>query len=290
MLKTRTGGFAIGVRRLTFHEWHKDLAAFIKRLKELEIGVIDLGTDGDTTAKQVVDAGMRIGSIDLPRWKEYISKDAGKRREAIEGAKAYIEACCAAAGPVNFFVVMLPEDPGLPRSENFGYMVESYRELTPTLEKHQSTIAIEGWPGPGALCCTPETLRAFFKECPSKAMGFNFDPSHLIRMGIDPLRFLREFGDRVVHIHGKDCELLSEELYEYGNEQAPAFGGGRAFGGSTWRYCMPGYGAMRWSEGFRILEGFGYQGAISIEHEDGAFLGESSEWGITLGSRYLSGC
>ena len=41
-------------------------------------------------------------------------------------------------------------------------------------------------------------------------MSANFDPSHLIRMGIDPLRFLEEFIDSVYHVHGKDTEILAE--------------------------------------------------------------------------------
>ena len=53
---------------------------------------------------------------------------------------------------------------------------------------------IEGYPGSfpcfPALCCTPASLREFFKETASDAMAINYDPSHLMRMGIDPVRFL----------------------------------------------------------------------------------------------------
>ena len=50
---------------------------------------------------------------------------------------------------VNFFLVMLPEKPALPRAENFGYMVESFSELAPILEKYEARLVIEGWPGSG---------------------------------------------------------------------------------------------------------------------------------------------
>lgn len=76
----------------------------------------------------------------------------------------------------------LPEDLGLPRAENFGYMVDSFSDLAPVMEQHQARLVIEGWPshfpwsGPGALCCTPEGYRAFFEQCPSPAMGVNYDP------------------------------------------------------------------------------------------------------------------
>ena len=66
------------------------------------------------------------------------------------------------------------------------------------------TIAIEGWPGPGpaypALGCTPEMWRAMFEACPSPGLGLNYDPSHLVRIGIDYLRALNEFAPRTLNM------------------------------------------------------------------------------------------
>ena len=148
---------------------------------------------------------------------------------------------------------MLPENPALPRAENYGYMVESYGALAAVLEESGSHYVIEGWPGPGALCCTPETYRAFLRDVPSPSMSVNYDPSHLIRMGIDPLRFLIEFLDRVHHVHGKDTEILAENLYTYGHEQPATFAERISYGAHSWRYTIPGQGIFRWGEGLRIL-------------------------------------
>jgi len=150
---------------------------------------------------------------------------------------------------------------------------------------------VEGWPGPGALCCTPEGFREFFKACPSKALGVNYDPSHLIRMGIDPLRFLREFASRVFHVHGKDTELLPEGLYEFGNTQPPTFAKEIAFGSRHWRYTIPGHGIMSWTEALGILKESGYAGCVSIELEDANFNGseQSEKLGLTLGRDFLKG-
>jgi sugar phosphate isomerase/epimerase len=187
---------------------------------------------------------------------------------------------------------MLPEKPDLPRAENFGFMVESYGELAPVLEEAGAHLVIEGWPGPGALCCTPEGYRALFRELPSTVVGINYDPSHLLRQGIDPLRFLQEFGDRVHHVHGKDTELLSENLYEYGCEQAPTFAKKIRFGSLHWRYTIPGQGCVRWPKTFSILEDLGYAGCVSIELEDANFSGttEGEQLGILQGARFLAGC
>ena len=288
--RTRTGGFPIGFRR-GWSDWQKDLPGAIAWAKENKIGVIDLGADAEETLPVLTKNGLKAGSIDLQNWQGLLSPEKKTRDEAVEKNSAYIKAC-AAFGPMNYFTVMLPEKPELKRSENFGYMVESFTKLAPVLEANQAKIVIEGWPGNGALCCTPEGYGAFFKECPSPAMGVNYDPSHLVRMGIDPLRFLREFVGRVYHVHGKDTELLEEALYLYGNTQEPTFGKGHGFGSAIWRYTIPGHGAVNWVEVFRILAANGYTGAASIELEDENFNGttEGEKAGILHGRNFLQGC
>jgi sugar phosphate isomerase/epimerase len=289
-MKTRTGGFSLGFRR-GGGDWQKDSQKLIAWMKENDAEVIDLRRDSDVAAKAFVDAGIRIGSVDLADDKGMISPDAGQRAEAIAKNADYVRAC-AAYGPMNHFVIMLPENPGLSRAENFGYLVESFGELVPVLEENDAHLVVEGWPGPGALCCTPEGYRALFRELPSEAMGINYDPSHLIRQGIDPIRFLREFGDRVFHVHGKDTELLSENLYEYGHEQPPTFGKPFRYGAMAWRYTIPGHGMMRWGAALGILESLGYAGCVSIELEDATFNGaeEMEKLGILQGIRFLHGC
>jgi sugar phosphate isomerase/epimerase len=220
-----------------------------------------------------------------------ISADAGQREDAMARNAAYIRTC-AAMDVTNFFVVMLPADPARPRAENFAYLVESFGPLVSVLEEHDAHIVVEGWPGPGALCCTPEGYRGLFREIPSRAMGINYDPSHLIRQGIDPIRFLHEFGDRVFHVHGKDTELIPENLYEYGHEQRPTFAKRYSYGGMAWRYTIPGHGVMRWPAALAVLQGFGYDGCVSIELEDASFNGaeESEKLGILQGAQFLTGC
>ncbi|MDA0322661.1 MAG: sugar phosphate isomerase/epimerase [Verrucomicrobia bacterium] len=290
MSKTRTGGYTIGFR-LGWSDWQKDIGALLEWATDNDIGAVDLGRDGDTVAPQVIAAGLRVGSVDLAEWEGMISGDAAKRSDAVAKNAEYVKAC-AAHGPVNHFIVMLPESPERPRNENFGFMVESFSELAPVLEAHDARIVIEGWPGAGALCCTPEGYREFFAQCPSTSMGVNYDPSHLIRMGIDPLRFLREFAERVYHVHGKDTELFPERLYDLGNEQPPTFAKSFGFGGSAWRYTIPGQGIMGWGEAFRILEEHAYSGCVCIELEDENFnITEATEkQGLLLGVRFLEGC
>ena len=294
MFSTRTGNFPLGFRR-GWSDWQKNASALIAWAGDNGFGTLDLGRDLSDIAA-VRNAGLQVGSVDLLQWQPMFGADPNARREAVERNQDYI-ARAAEQGATNFFLVVLPADPGAPRAENFGYTVESLNALTQTLEAHNAHLVIEGYPGAGALCCTPEGYRALFEACPSPSVGINYDPSHLVRMGIDPIRFLKEFGARVHHVHGKDCAILSDDLYEYGWDAAfvsqPAtFKTSPDFGAAAWRYTIPGQGDSNWGEICRLLETQNYQGAICIELEDANYNGSEAgeKAGLIAGAQFLSAC
>jgi sugar phosphate isomerase/epimerase len=290
---TQTGNFLIAYR-LGGSPWQSDLAQAATWTAANSFGAIDLPCDRIEDIKTLAKNGLKVGSVDLSAWGGFqalLSPDSAQRSSAVKAAQATIEKGSAAGAGI-FFTLMLPEKPELPRAENFKYMVESYTALVPTLEKCGAKLVVEGWPGPGALCCTPETYRSLFREIPSPVMGVNYDPSHLLRMGIDPLRFLAEFVDRVHHVHGKDTELNSENLYEFGHEQPGTFTEAAPFGGWAWRYTIPGHGVARWTPIFTLLAHAGYRGMVSIELEDMRFNGseEGEKLGLIKSREYLQGC
>ncbi|MCJ8330963.1 MAG: sugar phosphate isomerase/epimerase [Lentisphaeria bacterium] len=284
-MATTTGNLAIGFRRMGF-DWHQDLNELIEWTKENGFEALDIGQDGDTAAKTVVDSGLRVGSVDLAEWHGMISANADTRKAAIEKNSEYVKAA-SEAGPLNHFIVMLPEDAKLEPAENFKYMVDSFNELAPVMEASEAKLVIEGWPGPGASCCTPETWRAFFEQCSSPAMGINFDPSHLIRMGINHRRYVKEFKDRIYHIHGKDTNIDTHASYNLGHELPATFATGVAYGSPTWRYCIPGHGITDWGFCLKVLTENGYDGCISIELEDCNFNGKDEKRGINAGRQFL---
>ena len=288
MFTTRTGSFPIGFRR--GGGWQKEVSALIGWARDHDFAAIDLGRS-HADVEAVRGAGLQVGSIDLLAWQPMFGADETARNEAIANNKEFIVAA-AAKGVRNFFLVVLPADPAAPRAENFAYTVQSLGALTQTLEENDARLVIEGYPGAGALCCTPETYRALFEKVPSKSIGINYDPSHLVRMGIDPIRFLKEFGARVHHVHGKDCEIVADDLYEYGWEQAATFKRNPKFGAAAWRYTIPGQGNSNWGEICRVLSERKYQGAICIELEDANYNGSEAgeKAGLLAGAQFLSQC
>jgi len=291
--KTLTGNYPIGYRWVGT-AWQNDFDKTLEWTAANGFVSIDLPASHVTQTAKLIKHGLKVVSIDVAGWGGYqalITADKIKRDEAVKKTTDIIQQG-AEAGASVFFTLMLPENPELPRAENFRYVVESYSQLAPVLEKAGAKLAIEGWPGPGALCCTPETYRAFLKEIPSPAFGINYDPSHLIRMGIDPMRFLAEFGKRIVHVHGKDTEVDTDNLYEFGSEQPGTFTPGQGFGGWAWRYTIPGHGQARWAAIFQQLVKDGFNGMVSIELEDLRFNGSEAgeKLGLIKAREYLEGC
>jgi sugar phosphate isomerase/epimerase len=122
---------------------------------------------------------------------------------------------------------------------------------------------------------SPDTWDAWFKAVPSKALGLEFDPSHLYWQGIDHIRALREFKDRVYHVHAKDTEMLPEKRYRGG------------VNGDYYRFRIPGYGEINWAQFISALNEIGYDGGVAIEHEDMVYWNDKFDEGLIRGHRVL---
>ncbi|MGD2173827.1 MAG: sugar phosphate isomerase/epimerase [Candidatus Brocadiaceae bacterium] len=119
-----------------------------------------------------------------------------------------------------------------------------------------------------------EHFRAVTEAFPHPNVGFNFDPSHLHWQGIDVVGAVAEFADRIFHTHAKDVSIDRAKLSRLG-----------VLAGGWWEYSIPGYGEVPWGPYIRALRRCGYDGVLSIEHEDAAF---GAKEGFRKGLRYLS--
>jgi sugar phosphate isomerase/epimerase len=93
--------------------------------------------------------------------------------------------------------------------------------------------------------------------------GFNFDPSHLIWQGVDPVQFIRAFPDRIYHVHVKDA-IVTLDGKSGINASHLNFGDYRR----GWDFRSPGRGGVNFEEIIRALNDIGYEGPLSIEWED----------------------
>lgn len=96
-----------------------------------------------------------------------------------------------------------------------------------------------------------------------EAFGFNFDPSHLHWQMVDPVRFLKEFPDRIYHVHMKDAAL---QLDGYTGILGSHLNFGKPNRG--WDFRSLGHGGVDFEEIIRALNQIGYKGPLSVEWED----------------------
>lgn len=149
---------------------------------------------------------------------------------------------------------------------------EVFTQLAEYAGERGVKIALENWYATNMQGL--EHWRCMFEAVPHENFGLNYDPSHLIWQGIDYISAVYHFGKRIFHTHAKDTEIREDKLRWLGNQQM-----------GWWRYVIPGFGAVRWGEYIGALRAVGYDGVLSIEHEDSAF---SREEGFLAGKRYLS--
>ena len=97
-----------------------------------------------------------------------------------------------------------------------------------------------------------------------KSFGFNFDPSHLGYQGVNYVKFIRTFPDRIFHTHMKDA------WWGHGDGTVGVFGGHTNFGDHRryWDFRSLGHGDINFEEIIVALNDVGYKGPLSVEWED----------------------
>lgn len=155
--------------------------------------------------------------------------------------------------------------------DNWPRFKKVWRPLVRYAEGQGARIAIENcpmlftndeWPGGKNLAYCPRIWRRMFKEIPSANFGLNYDPSHLVWQQIDYLQPLRQFSDRIFHVHAKDVRVDRNRLNEVGILATPL---------EYHSPKLPGLGEVDWGRFFSVLGDTGYDGPVCIEVEDRAY-------------------
>jgi sugar phosphate isomerase/epimerase len=130
---------------------------------------------------------------------------------------------------------------------------------------HSVKVAIEMHPGQ-AVYNTRTLLR--LREAAGASLGANLDPSHLFWQGMDPLVVVRALGKGgVFHVHAKDTKIDPQEMALNGGLDARR---SETFPDRAWAFRTVGYGHGEewWRDFVSVLRRMGYDGTLSIEHED----------------------
>lgn len=178
--------------------------------------------------------------------------------------KLGVDTVCTVAG--------FPE-PGKSKSKTIREdLPGAMRPLLQLAGEHGVRLALENWFATNIQHL--DHWRQVFDVLPEENFGLNFDPSHLDWQGIDVISAVEEFKTRIFHVHAKDVSVNLALLTRVGYN-----------GEGWWRYTLPGYGRIRWGDFISALRGIGYDGVLSVEHEDSSF---SPEEGFVKAVKYLN--
>lgn len=167
-------------------------------------------------------------------------------------------------------------DASLSVAANIPLFKEVFSRLTEEAEKRDMRIAIENCPMMDVvemksinIAFSPEIWEMMFDAVPSRALGLEIDPSHMVWQGIDYVAAARQFGDRIYHAHAKDMEIVESVRKRtgiYGRLDRV-----NGLGHGWWRPRTPGWGQVDWPAFISALIEVGYKGNLDIEHEDEVF-------------------
>ena len=138
----------------------------------------------------------------------------------------------------------------------FGPILDAFEaaNVNFALEVHPTEIAFD-------IVSTHRAIEAVHGH---RSFGFNFDPSHLAYQGVDYVKFIRTFPDRIYNAHMKDV------WWGKGDGTVGVFGGHTSFGDARryWDFRSVGRGMVDFESIIVALNDIGYAGPLSVEWED----------------------
>ena len=167
-------------------------------------------------------------------------------------------------------------------AQSLDRVVDLFGPLVELAEKNNVRLCFENCPLMGNIAISPVMWKKLFERLPSDHLGLAYDPSHLVWEMIDPYTPLLEFKDKIFHVHAKDTAIDRVKLARTGI--LTDF--------SWWSYRIPGRGELDWRQLLGQLTAEGYDGTLSLEHEDAAYEGsvEAVENGLLDGKAWLEKC
>ena len=255
-------------------------------------GVTHIDVVGFTAddAKRVNDlmgeAGVAISGLGY--YPNPLTPDRDEAAVAVEHLHRVIDAAqLLGVGVVNTFI---GRDWTRSVDDNWPRFLEVFRELVGYAGERGIKLCIENcpmlftkdeWPGGKNLATSPKIWRRMFADIPDENFGLNYDPSHMIWQRMDYLKPLREFKDRIFHVHAKDVRLDQHRLDDVGILAHPL---------EYHTPKLPGLGEVDWGKFFSVLTDTGYRGPVCIEVEDRAYEDslESRKASLVQSGRYLA--
>jgi len=209
-----------------------------------------------------------------------LTPDAAEAEAAIEQIRAVITATSMLG--LDTMTSFIGRDWTTSVDENWPRFLEIWKPIIKHAEEQGVRVAIENcpmsftrdeWPGGKNLAYSPAIWRRMFNDIPSDHFGLNYDPSHMVFQQMCYLKPIREFRDKLFHVHAKDVRVDQHLLDDVGI---------LAYPNDYHTPKLPGMGDVDWGKFISVLTDVGYQGPVCVEVEDRAFEGSPDDSKLAL--------
>jgi sugar phosphate isomerase/epimerase len=235
-------------------------------------GVSHINVDKlDTSYIKKLLAEHKVSISGLGYYPNPLDPDHEKAEFYREHIKKVIKACKILGVPVmNTFI---GRNQHLNIKENLALFKNTWGPIIKLAEEENVKIGIENcpmfftndeWPGGKNLAISPAVWDAMFEIFPSRILGLNYDPSHMIFQMMDEIQPIYNYADRLHHIHIKDVKVYKDKLNRVGILANPL---------EYHSPKLPGFGDVNWRAFFAALTDVRYRGPVVIEVEDKAYEG-----------------
>jgi sugar phosphate isomerase/epimerase len=220
----------------------------------------------DDTRRIMADAKVAISALG------YYPNALSPNREESDLAVAHLRKLIQAAALLGLKTIntFIGRDWTKSVDDNWPRLLETWKPLVQFAAGNGIRIGIENcpmlfsrdeWPGGKNIASSPKIWRRLFNDL-GENIGLNYDPSHMIWQHMDYLAPMREFKDRLFHVHAKDVRIDREKLDAVGILAHPS---------EYHTPKLPGLGDVHWGKFFSTLTDTGYQGPVCVEVEDRAY-------------------
>jgi sugar phosphate isomerase/epimerase len=244
--------------------------------------------DADAVGALFERHGLELSS--LAYYDNNLHPDPAERAAVHEHLARCVDAAAELGCPtVGTFV---GRHPGKTVAENLREAEEAFKPAVDRAGERGVKLLVEncvmeGWHPdgyPGNLAYSPELWEWMFEL----GLYLNYDPSHLIWMGIDPVEAVRPYLGRIPHAQAKDIQVFPERRDRYG-WPGKAVERPDPWDVGWWRYRVPGLGDVDWRRLVDAMYEGGFDGVLSVEHEDPVWGGaeERVEAGLEIAHRTL---
>ncbi|MDC7233750.1 MAG: sugar phosphate isomerase/epimerase [Spirochaetales bacterium] len=152
--------------------------------------------------------------------------------------------------------------PGTPLEKSYEGVRDFFTPITEACLAKNLKLAFENCSmegdqsqGDWNIAFLPEVWELLLNDYfPDRNIGLEYEPGHLVRLGIPASEPVRQWKHRIHHIHGKDAPALFAD-----------------------EFCFPGEGVSDWPNLLEELKSIQYQGTLDLEGYHGQFVSHEQE-------------